>query len=237
DRGLRHPHRALLAAGRRAARAHPGDRRRRRVPAGPRARRGQHRGGPGGQRARLLAAADRDVLLRGRAGRRAAPDPQRPHRRPRARRHHPGAHPLPGGAVSTARPGSAEAPPGGSAVDAALARARARIDRLTPAQAHRAQQEGALPVDTRPEPYRAAEGSIPGAVVIERNVLEWRLDPTGPDRIPEADRADRPVVVFCNEGYASSLAAAQLRELGLTAAADLAGGFRAWKREGLPVDP
>jgi rhodanese-related sulfurtransferase len=75
---------------------------------------------------------------------------------------------------------------------------------------------------------RAAEGEIPGAIVLERNVLEWRLDPTSPDAIPQAGR-DRQVIIVCNEGYASSLAANTLRELGLTRVGDLDGGYRAWR--------
>ncbi|MFC7329438.1 rhodanese-like domain-containing protein [Marinactinospora rubrisoli] len=124
-----------------------------------------------------------------------------------------------------------------SAIEDLLERRRRGLDRLTPAEAHAAVARGALLVDTRPESYRVAEGAIPGAVVIERNVLEWRLDPTSPDRIPEADAPDRQIIVFCNEGYASSLAAAGLRELGLTRATDLVGGFRAWAAAGLPVEP
>ncbi|WP_067969521.1 rhodanese-like domain-containing protein [Nocardiopsis trehalosi] len=124
-----------------------------------------------------------------------------------------------------------------SAIEELLKRRRAGLDRVTPAQAHAAAAEGALLVDTRPTAYRAAEGAVPGAVVLERNVLEWRLDPTSPDRIPEADSADRHVIVFCNEGYASSLAAAELRGLGLRRATDMIGGFRAWAAAGLPVVP
>ncbi|WP_047869596.1 rhodanese-like domain-containing protein [Nocardiopsis sp. RV163] len=115
------------------------------------------------------------------------------------------------------------------------ARRRARLDRLSPAEALAAQREGALLVDTRPAANREAEGEVPGALVIDRNVLEWRLDPTSPDRVPEADSADRLVVLFCNEGYASSLAAVQLRELGLSRATDVVGGYRAWRAHGLPV--
>jgi rhodanese-related sulfurtransferase len=122
-----------------------------------------------------------------------------------------------------------------SAVDTLLRRARARLDRLDPHAALAAQRGGALLVDTRPVVDRAAEGEIPGALVIDRNVLEWRLDPTSPDRVPEADSFDRRVVLFCNEGYASSLAAVQLHALGLTRATDLVGGFRAWRSQGLPV--
>lgn len=122
-----------------------------------------------------------------------------------------------------------------SAVERLLQRRRARLVRFTPREALAAQGAGALLVDTRPVVNREAEGQIPGALVIDRNVLEWRLDPTSPDRVPEADSADRCIVLFCNEGYASSLAAVQLHELGLSGATDLAGGFRAWRGQGLPV--
>ncbi|WP_444963490.1 rhodanese-like domain-containing protein [Nocardiopsis sp. M1B1] len=122
-----------------------------------------------------------------------------------------------------------------SAVERLLERGRARLDRLSPAEALAAQRAGALLVDTRPAANREAEGEIPGALVIDRNVLEWRLDPTSPDRVPEADSADRLVVLFCNEGYASSLAAVQLQELGLSRATDMVGGYRAWRARGLPV--
>ncbi|WP_017612074.1 rhodanese-like domain-containing protein [Nocardiopsis salina] len=122
-----------------------------------------------------------------------------------------------------------------SAVAHLLEQRRARLDRLDPHRAREAQLGGALLVDTRPAVNREAEGHIPGAVVVDRNVLEWRLDPTSPDRGPEAHAHDLHVVLFCNEGYASSLAAAQLQELGLTRATDLDGGFRAWKAAGLPV--
>jgi rhodanese-related sulfurtransferase len=92
---------------------------------------------------------------------------------------------------------------------------------------------GALVVDTRPVEQRDRDGELPGAVVIDRNVLEWRLDPTSPDRIPPA-LADRRVIVVCNEGYSSSLAVHTLRQLGLQDVTDLVGGFRAWSR--LPQD-
>jgi rhodanese-related sulfurtransferase len=120
-------------------------------------------------------------------------------------------------------------------VDDLLASARHRLDRLTPAEAYAAQQAGALLVDTRPEVYRDAEGAIPGALVIERNVLEWRLDPASSAAIPEASY-DAEVIVICNEGYASSLAAASLRDLGILQATDLIGGYRAWRALGLPTE-
>lgn len=87
---------------------------------------------------------------------------------------------------------------------------------------------GGLVIDIRPTAQRAVEGSLPGALVVERNVLEWRLDPTGPDRLPEVTGLDQPVVVVCSAGYASSLAAESLRALGYRQATDLAGGFLAW---------
>jgi rhodanese-related sulfurtransferase len=86
---------------------------------------------------------------------------------------------------------------------------------------------GALVVDIRPVAQRQRDGELAGAVVIDRNVLEWRLDPTSPNRIDEAIDHDREIVIVCNEGYASSLAAATLQQLGLTRATDLAGGFQA----------
>ncbi|HZQ28551.1 MAG TPA: rhodanese-like domain-containing protein [Acidimicrobiales bacterium] len=116
-----------------------------------------------------------------------------------------------------------------SAIARVLEQARRGLDRVEPADLAAEQAAGALVVDIRPEANRRDEGDLPGAVVIERNVLEWRLDPTSPDRIPAADRADLRIVVVCNEGYASSLAAAALRDLGLTRATDLVGGYRAWR--------
>ncbi len=119
-------------------------------------------------------------------------------------------------------------------VDHVLSRSRADIERVSPHEAALLQRDGGLIVDIRPESDRSAEGSIPDALHMERIVLEWRLDPAGPHRIPGL-RPDQPVVVMCNEGYASSLAAAQVRELGLTRATDLVGGFRAWRAAGLPI--
>lgn len=119
-------------------------------------------------------------------------------------------------------------------IDHLLAEARRGLDRADPQQAAQLQRDGALLIDIRPQSDRLAEGEIPGAVTVERIVLEWRLDPAGPHRLGGL-RPDRPVVLICNEGYASSLAAAQARELGLMRATDLVGGFRAWARAGLPV--
>ena len=119
--------------------------------------------------------------------------------------------------------------------DALLARARARYRRMDARAAAAARADGALLVDIRPEAERAREGTVPGAVVIERNALEWRLAPSGTHRIPELNQADRPVIILCAEGDASSLAVASLLDLGLSRATDVVGGFRAWKDAGLPV--
>ena len=119
-------------------------------------------------------------------------------------------------------------------IDDVLADARAQLKRVDPVQAHDAAGRGAVLVDIRPAANRAAEGEIPGAIVIERNVLEWRLDPSSDARLPIASY-DLEVIVVCNEGYTSSLAAAALQELGVHRATDLDGGFRAWAASGLPV--
>ena len=124
----------------------------------------------------------------------------------------------------------------GTGVDRLLGRARAGLARLTPQQALQAQVDGALLVDTRPRAQRVADGELPGARVLERTVLEWRLDPLSSARVPEA-RAGLHVVVVCQEGYSSSLAAAALQDVGLARATDLVGGFLAWRAAGLPVVP
>ena len=129
------------------------------------------------------------------------------------------------------------APPGARPISQVLQQARSRLDRLGPAQAWEAMQAGALLVDIRPQAQRAAEGQVPGALVIERNVLEWRLDPASDARLPVAGSYDLQVIVMCSAGYTSSLAAASLQDLGLSAATDLDGGFQAWARAGLPVEP
>jgi len=129
------------------------------------------------------------------------------------------------------------APPGARPISQVLEQARSRLDRLGPAQAWAAMRAGALLVDIRPQAQRAAEGQVPGALVIERNVLEWRLDPASDARLPVAGSYDLQVIVMCSAGYTSSLAAASLQDLGLSAATDLDGGFQAWARAGLPVEP
>jgi rhodanese-related sulfurtransferase len=118
-----------------------------------------------------------------------------------------------------------------------LEQARARLARLDPRDAAAAVDDGALLVDIRPGWQRLDEGTVPGALVIERNHLEWRLDPTSDARIAEATDHDRQWIVLCSEGYTSSLAAAALQDLGLHRATDVAGGFRAWAEAGLPTAP
>lgn len=121
-------------------------------------------------------------------------------------------------------------------IDVLLAAARARLRRLTPEQAHAAAATGALLVDIRPYAQRVQEGEVPGALVVERNVLEWRFDPTSSARVPQAS-SDLQVVVLCSEGYTSSLAAAALHDVGVPRATDLAGGVAAWRAAGLPLVP
>ncbi len=116
-----------------------------------------------------------------------------------------------------------------------LAAARTRLDRVGPTEAALLLADGARLVDIRPGWQREQEGEFAEALVIERNHLEWRLDPTSDARIPEAVDDDQVWIVACSEGYTSSLAAASLQELGLHRATDLDGGFRAWKASGLPV--
>ncbi|MFC4608267.1 rhodanese-like domain-containing protein [Streptomyces maoxianensis] len=121
-------------------------------------------------------------------------------------------------------------------IDELLERVRENLDRVEPKDAFEAVETGALLVDIRYAALRERDGLIPGALVVERNELEWRLDPQGGHRAPEAVSHDLRVVVICNEGYASSLAAASLRQLGLHRATDLVGGFQAWRAAGLPVE-
>jgi rhodanese-related sulfurtransferase len=122
-------------------------------------------------------------------------------------------------------------------VDDLLASARGRIRRLDPHETAAACRRGAMLIDIRPTVQRRWEGEVPGAVVIERNVLEWRLDPASAHRLAEVTDHAQEIVVMCSEGYASSLVAAILVDLGYRGAADLDGGFQAWARAGLPVRP
>ena len=123
-------------------------------------------------------------------------------------------------------------------VDDLLATARARLERVEPEDAAAAvRDDRALLVDIRSESQRAAEGVVPEAAFVARNVLEWRLDPESPWRDPELARTDRRVIVMCDQGYQSSLVAATLQDLGHADATDLAGGFQAWRGAGLPVEP
>ncbi len=112
--------------------------------------------------------------------------------------------------------------------DDLVARARKHIDRTEPGDLAAITSVGGLVVDIRPAAQRASEGDLPGALIVERNVLEWRLDPDGSHRLPEVTGFDQPVVVVCSAGYASSLAADSLRRLGFRRATDLAGGYQAW---------
>jgi len=113
--------------------------------------------------------------------------------------------------------------------------ARAGVRRLDPHETRAAVAAGALLIDTRTERQRALQGDLTGAIVIDRTVLEWRLDPTSASRIPEAIGSDRQIVVVCRQGYSSSLAAASLRAIGLHRATDLVGGVEAWLAAGLPI--
>ena len=121
-------------------------------------------------------------------------------------------------------------------IDKTVERARRRITRVEPAQAAAELAGGALLVDTRTETQRQRDGSIPNATVIDRTVLEWRLDPTSPSHIAQVADHHARVIVICDEGYSSSLAAASLRTLGLVNVSDVVGGFQAWKSAGLPVE-
>lgn len=130
-----------------------------------------------------------------------------------------------------------DAPTPGHSIENILAQARRRLHRLDPEAAYAAMRGGATLVDIRPHPQRVAEGIVPGALHVERNVLEWRFDPRSDARLPEASGYDLHVIIMCSGGYASSLAAASLQDLGLHRATDLVGGFRAWAEAGLPAQP
>ncbi|MGI8904664.1 MAG: rhodanese-like domain-containing protein [Solirubrobacteraceae bacterium] len=120
-------------------------------------------------------------------------------------------------------------------VEELLAAARSRLTRLQPREADEAVRAGAVIVDIRPDSQRTPDGAVPHALIIARNVLEWRCDPTSDARDPAVSDPRRRIIVMCDEGYQSSLAAATLLELGLPLATDLIGGFQAWRRAGLEV--
>jgi rhodanese-related sulfurtransferase len=126
-------------------------------------------------------------------------------------------------------------PAGARSIDDLLAEARSRIVRVSPAEAAHRIAAGAVLVDIRPAAQRAREGEVPGALFVERNVLEWRFDPASDARLPEATGYDADVIILCSEGYTSSLAADALRSLGLHRATDVVGGFHAWAAAGLPT--
>ena len=129
----------------------------------------------------------------------------------------------------------AQRPSSSRTIDELLEQVRGRIDRVEPAEAACRLAAGALLIDTRPVEQRDRDGEVPGAVVVDRNVLEWRLDPASPYRIPEMTGYDLEVIVLCNQGYSSSLVVDTLRTLGLRRAVDIVGGFEAWAALGLPV--
>jgi rhodanese-related sulfurtransferase len=130
-------------------------------------------------------------------------------------------------------------PPGSLSIAQILSNARSKLQRLTPAQAYNEFHDPDYPmpvflVDIRPEAQRKAEGGIDGSLIIERNVLEWRFDPRCDSRLAIADRYDLKIIIYCQEGFTSSLAAASLQEMGLLNATDIVGGYVAWRDEGLP---
>ena len=141
-----------------------------------------------------------------------------------------------GGLVAGGR-ATGSRPEGARSIEEILAEARARLDRVTPAEAFKDQEAGAFLVDIRPAWQRAGQGEIPGSTVIERNHLEWRLDPGSDARLPWVTGYDQRIIVFCVEGFTSSLAAAALHDLGLSRATDLAGGYQAWVADGFPSAP
>jgi rhodanese-related sulfurtransferase len=121
-------------------------------------------------------------------------------------------------------------------VEGLVAEARSRLVRLSPAAARQAAAAGAALIDIRSDSQRARDGTLPDASFVPRNVLEWRLDPASPHRDAKLARRDRTLILVCDEGYQSSLAAATLCRFGLRAT-DVEGGFQAWREAGLPVNP
>lgn len=121
-------------------------------------------------------------------------------------------------------------------VDGLLSSARSQLTRLSPAEAFELSTDGAVLVDIRTETQRGRDGEIPGAFIVSRNILEWRLDPASEHRDPALARRGHRVILICNEGYQSSLAAATVRRFGVDAT-DVIGGARAWRAAGLPMQP
>jgi rhodanese-related sulfurtransferase len=126
---------------------------------------------------------------------------------------------------------------GPSGIDRLLEDERRLLERVTPEQAWEAAAAGGVIVDTRSHEQRVATGTVPGALRVHRNVLEWRADPTSPYRDPRIAECAGRVIIMCEQGYSSSLAAATLQRLGLEQATDMIGGFEAWVAAGLPVEP
>jgi rhodanese-related sulfurtransferase len=122
-------------------------------------------------------------------------------------------------------------------IDELLAEARSRLDRVSAEQAYAEQQDGALLIDTRTYEQRRESGTVPGAIVLDRTIFEWRLDPASPHHLPEIRDHDARIIVLCRQGYSSSLAAATLQELGLRRSTDVVGGVEAWIEAGLPIEP
>ena len=128
-------------------------------------------------------------------------------------------------------------PAGARSIDEILAAARSRLTRVTPGDAFAEFCTGATLIDIRSAGQRAADGEIPGSVIVERNHLEWRFDPAADARLPWVHGYDMRLLVICHEGYTSSLAAAALHDLGLRRSTDVIGGYRAWAAAGLPTAP
>jgi rhodanese-related sulfurtransferase len=125
----------------------------------------------------------------------------------------------------------------GRGIDELLASARARIVRYSPAQAAQAAQAGAVLVDLRSHDERARAGIVPGSIHVPRSVLEWRADPSSGWANPQVSDRSLALILVCEQGYSSSLAAAALCDLGFEHAGDVDGGFEAWRAAGLPVAP
>jgi rhodanese-related sulfurtransferase len=125
--------------------------------------------------------------------------------------------------------------PTGRTIDEVMAEASSRLRRVGPLLAAAEMGAGALLADTRSQAQREVQGEVPGALLVERNVLEWRFDPASDYRLPQVTGYETRVIIMCAEGYSSVLAAVSLQELGLVNATDMVGGFGAWVRAGLPV--